>query len=62
VVFTEISQVTGISVQYMEAYKQAIDNVGDAVSTSVIDMNTLITKCQELNEDLKPVETLANQM
>jgi len=32
------------------------------VNTSVVNMNTLITKCQELHEDLKPIELLANQV
>ncbi len=46
----------------MEVYKQSIDSCSDAVGASVIATNNLLTKCQELHEDLKPVEQLSTQM
>lgn len=46
----------------MEAYKLSVDNSAESVAQSIADMNKLITKCKELNEELKPVETLAAQM
>jgi hypothetical protein len=49
-------------VQYLEAYRESIDGVSETVNSSVADMNALLSKCQELNENLKPAEQLAAQM
>lgn len=57
-----MKDVTSLSVQYVESYKISVNNVGDEINKSVIAMNNLITKCQELNEDMRPVEQLFSQM
>jgi len=57
-----LKQITSLSVQNMEVYKQSVDSCGDAVGTSVIATNNLLTKCQELHDDLKPLEQLSNQI
>jgi len=57
-----VNMITGLSVEHMKAYSSSMDNLSEVVNTSVVDMNQLITKCQELNEDLKPVESLSQQM
>eukprot|EP01120_Amphizonella_sp_Union-15-10_P009626 TRINITY_DN368_c0_g1_i2.p1 TRINITY_DN368_c0_g1~~TRINITY_DN368_c0_g1_i2.p1 ORF type:complete len:155 (-),score=28.35 TRINITY_DN368_c0_g1_i2:58-522(-) len=55
---TSLQEVSSISVQYMKVYKVTVDNLADAVSQSVVSMHDLITKGQELNTDLKKVESL----
>lgn len=42
----------------METYQLSINNVCDAANTSVIDTTNLISKLQELNQDLKQIEPL----
>jgi hypothetical protein len=46
----------------MEVHKQSVTNVNEAVASSVISMNNLILKSQQLNEDMKPVEQLATEV
>jgi len=59
---SNLKSITGISLQHMEIYKQSSENMNEAVNTSISDMNRFITKCQDLSEDLKPLESLANDI
>ncbi len=55
-------QITGLSVEYMKCFKFSVDNTADAVGGGVEQMQSFLTKCQELNQNLKPVEELAKQL
>jgi len=55
---SSLNTITNLSVQYMETYQLSINNVCDAANTSVIDTTNLISKLQELNQDLKQIEPL----
>jgi len=54
--------ITELSVQHMNVYRKSLNNLNEAVGTSIIDLNELITKAQELNEDLRSVDELAVQI
>ena len=55
-------KVASVSVEYLEAHQLAAHNVNEETWKSVNSMKNLISKCQELNEKLKTVETLSVQM
>jgi hypothetical protein len=59
---TSLHETTALSVQYMKVYKTTVDNVNDAVNQNAIVMHQLITKTQQLNEDLKQLQFLAQQI
>lgn len=52
----------GVTGEYMELYKSSVDNTTSMVSVNLVEMNNLITRCQELRDDMKPVEALALQV
>jgi hypothetical protein len=64
--FTELSTrlrenlkiVTDNSGKHMEIYKLSVDNLQEQVNESLVSMHTLITKCQELNQDFKKIHEM----
>jgi hypothetical protein len=46
----------------MQTFKMSADNTTAAVSTAVAQMHGFLTKCQQLNQDLPPIDDLAKQM
>jgi hypothetical protein len=57
-----LHETTALSLQYMKVYKTAVDNVNEAVNQSIVVMHQFILKAQQLNDDLKKVQTLAQQI
>jgi hypothetical protein len=46
----------------MQTFKMSADNTTAAVSAAVAQMHGFLTKCQQLNQDLPPIDELAKQM
>lgn len=46
----------------MQTFKMSADNTTAAVSTAVAQMHGFLTKCQQLNQDLPPIDDLAKQI
>ena len=51
-----------MSLENIQIYQNSVQSVTEEVDQSVAAMNTLIRKCSELNENMKPVEQLYAQM
>ncbi|ELR18911.1 uncharacterized protein ACA1_232470 [Acanthamoeba castellanii str. Neff] len=50
------------SLHAMQTFKMSADNTTAAVSTAVAQMHGFLTKCQQLNQDLPPIDDLAKQI
>lgn len=46
----------------MGALKLSVDNSSDCVAEAVLQMHDFLTKCQQLDQDMKPIVALAAQM
>ena len=56
------NKITGLSSQGMGALKLSVDNTSDCVAEAVLQMHDFLTKCKQLDEDMKPLVALAAQM
>jgi len=57
-----LHSMSAISVQNLEVYRTSADNLRDSVLLGVTSMNSLIVKTKQIQDDLKPIEVIANQM
>jgi hypothetical protein len=57
-----LHETTALSLQYMKAYNTTVDNVNESVNQNILVMHQFIMKAQQLNDDLKKVQTLAQQI
>lgn len=57
-----LKSMSVVSVQSVDAYKTSIQNVEDTVDVSVKNMYSLIAKCEELNDNMKPLYNMAAQI
>eukprot|EP01098_Paradermamoeba_levis_P003164 TRINITY_DN1477_c0_g1_i2.p1 TRINITY_DN1477_c0_g1~~TRINITY_DN1477_c0_g1_i2.p1 ORF type:complete len:114 (+),score=29.05 TRINITY_DN1477_c0_g1_i2:47-343(+) len=48
--------------QYMEVYEEGSVNLCDSLNRAVCSSNCLLLKCQQLHEEMKPVEALSLQI
>jgi len=46
----------------MQTFKMSSENTAAAVGGAVTQMHSFLTKCQQLNQDLPPIDELAKQM
>jgi hypothetical protein len=54
--------ISALSVAEMQTFKMSADNTTAAVSAAVAQMHGFLTKCQQLNQDLPPIDELAKQI
>jgi len=46
----------------MQTFKMSSENTAAAVGGAVTQMHSFLTKCQQLNQDLPPIDELAKQI
>lgn len=54
--------MTAVSLKHVEAYQLAVDNIGASVDDSIDAMSSLLVKCDEINDAMRPVEQLMVQI
>lgn len=59
---SSLHATTQISLRYYETMHAAVDDLHLAVGASVVLMNQLVAKVQEVNADMKPVDDIAAQI
>lgn len=55
---SQLQSLSSLSVQYMKLHKMSIENVSEEIASCVVSIQILISKCQQLNIELKKAETL----
>lgn len=54
----QLQTLSSLSVQHMKLHKMSVENVSEEIASSVVSIQILISKCQQLNIELKNAETL----
>eukprot|EP00047_Mylnosiga_fluctuans_P008145 m.6223 g.6223 ORF g.6223 m.6223 type:complete len:130 (-) comp2077_c0_seq1:142-531(-) len=57
-----VHAMSGITKEYVEAHRMATENLGEGVDLCIKQMSSLIVKCNEISENMEPVETLCAQI
>lgn len=57
-----LQALTALSVGCIQTYRDSVESLGEAVDTSIRSMYTLIARCEELDQELKPVPDLAKRI
>lgn len=55
---SKLQSLSSLSVQYMKLHKKSVDNLNEEIYNSIVSIQILISKCQQLNIELKKVEPL----
>lgn len=56
------SQASGLTIQHMELYKRSLSVESETIQKSMVDVSNLMSRCHQLNESLRPMDDMANQM
>jgi hypothetical protein len=57
-----LNGISSSSVQYAECYRDCVKNVGNASDTATKAMAKLIGKCEEMNKNMEPLYSMAEQV
>ena len=57
-----LNSVSTTSVEYAECYRDSVKNVGNASDSATKAMGKLIGKCEEMNKNMEPLYSMAEQV
>lgn len=59
---SKLQTLSSLTVQYMKLHKKSVDNLNEEIYNSIVSVQILISKCQQLNIELKKVEPLYKEI
>eukprot|EP01117_Protostelium_nocturnum_P009920 TRINITY_DN3535_c0_g1_i1.p1 TRINITY_DN3535_c0_g1~~TRINITY_DN3535_c0_g1_i1.p1 ORF type:complete len:153 (-),score=41.30 TRINITY_DN3535_c0_g1_i1:11-421(-) len=59
---TSLHAISELTIEHMELYQNAINVQSGTIQKSMIDCSNLMSKCRDLAESLKPVDSMAVQV